>query len=123
MEPKDYLTDNGLELWKNSVQTAVNALHGNTYAESEKTGKVSYFIDVSDSVLAVVVDPELNAENIREIENLPSYSYKGKYVTESQGVNGFAAFLYDAAQSVSDDSYGYYTPVSVSSDMNMVKGL
>ncbi len=123
LEPKDYLTDNGLELWKNSVQTAVNALHGNTYAESEKTGKVSYFIDVSDSVLSVIVDPELTAENIREIGNLPSYSYKGKYVTESQGVNGFAAFLYDAAQTVSYDSYGYYTPVSVSSDMNMVKGL
>ena len=119
----DYVTEDGLEQWQNTIQTAVDALHGNTAAESEKTGRVSYFIDVSDSVLCVVVDPELTADNLKKISGIASYTYSGDYVTDSKGVSGFAAFLYDAAQSASYDAYGYYTPVSVSSDMNMLKGL
>lgn len=123
LEASDFLTEKGLNQWKESVETVVKALHGNAAAESKMIGKVSYFIDISDSVLCVVVDPELTPENVKQIGKLSSYSYSGKYSAAGKGANGFASFLYDAAQSASFDNYGYYTPVSVSSDMNMIKGL
>ena len=123
LKVEDYVTDDGLEAWKNAVQTAVEALHGNASIESERTGKVSYFIDISDSVLCLVADPELTSENVGKIKNLSSFSYRGDYVQESRGINGFAAFLYDAAQSESYDFYDYYTPISVSADMDMLKGI
>ena len=123
LEAADFLTEDGLDQWKDAIETTVHALHGKASAESEMIGKVSYFIDVSDSVLCVTVDPELTPENVKLIKNLTSYSYSGDYVTDSRGINGFAAFLYDAAQSASYDHYDYYTPVSVTSDMNMIKGL
>lgn len=123
LKTEDQLTKDGLEKWKNAIQTTVDALHGKATAESKKTGKVSYFIDISDCVLSIVVDPELTSDNIEKLKDLSSYSYSGKYAADSSGVNGFAAFLYDAVQSASRDTYEYYTPVSVSSDMDMVKGL
>ncbi len=123
LKDSDYLSKEGLDKWKKSVQTVVDALHGNVSTETKKTGKVSYFIDVSDCVLCVTVDPELTADKIKNIKGISSYSYSGKYVDDSTGINGFAAFLYDAAQSVSNENYGYCTPVSVSSELNMIKGL
>ena len=123
LEVKDYLTEEGLKQWEKAAQTAVSALHGSASAESEKMGKVSYFIDVSDSVLCVIADPELTSENVKQIEGLSDFSYSGDYVTQSKGLNGFAAFLYDAVQSASYEQYEYYTPVSVSSDMDMINGL
>ncbi|MBQ1453851.1 MAG: hypothetical protein IIZ23_07770, partial [Ruminococcus sp.] len=38
LKVEDYVTDDGLEAWKNAVQTAVEALHGNASIESERTG-------------------------------------------------------------------------------------
>lgn len=122
LKPEDYLTEDGLEAWKNSLQTTVDALHGDTSATSEKTGRVRYFVDVSDSVLCLVVDPELTSENLGKIKGLSEYAYSGDYVEDSKGVNGFAAFLYDAAQSASYEDYDYYTPISVSADIEMLKG-
>lgn len=123
LEAADYLTQAGLGEWKASVQNVVKALHGNASAESEKTGRVSYFVDVSDCVLCVIVDPELSSERVKQIKELDSYTYSGTYVADSKGINGFAAFLYDAAQTASYENYGYGTPVSVSADMDMIKGL
>ena len=123
LDAADYLTEDGLKQWKETIETAVNALHGRAVSEREMTGRVSYFIDVSDSVLCVTVDPGLTSEIVGDIKGLDSYSYSGDHVTESKGINGFAAFLYDAAQTVSYDNYEYYTPVSVSGALNMTKGL
>lgn len=123
LEASDYLSKDGLEKWKASVQNVVNALHGNAAAKNKKMGRVSYFVDVSDCVLCVIVDPELTSENVKQISDLTSYSYSGKYVTDSNGLNGFEAFLYDAAQSASYEKYKYATPISVSSDMDMIEGL
>ena len=123
LEVKDYLSEDGLEKWKTSVQNAVKALHGNASVDSEKMGRLSYFIDVSDSVLCLIVDPELTAENLAQIKNSASYSYSGENVIESKGLNGFAAYLYDAAQTASLENYGYRTPISVSTDMDIMKGL
>lgn len=123
LEPSDYLSRVGLDTWKESVQNTVKALHGNASVESDKTGRVSYFIDVSDAVLCLVIDPELTSDAVEEIKDLDTYSCSGKYAADSKGANAFAAFLYDAAQSASFDNYDYYTPVSVSSEMDMIKGL
>lgn len=123
LEVSDYLTQDGLDKWESSIQNVVNALHGNASAESEKMGRVSYFIDVSDCVLGVIVDPELTSERIKQFKGLSSYTYSGEYVKDSKGINAFAAFLYNAAQSASYDNYDYGTPIAVSSEMNMIKDL
>ncbi len=122
LKAADYLTEDGIKKWESAVRSTVDALHGKATVESIKTGRVSYFNDVSDCVLCIVVDPELTAENVKQIKGLSSYSYSGDYVKDSKGINGFAAFLYDTAQSASYDSYDYYTPVAISTDMNMLKG-
>ena len=123
LEEADFLTEDGLEQWKNAVENSIKALHGEASLESEKTGKVSYFIDVSDCVLALCIDPQFTSDNLKRINNLADYSYSGEFVNNSTGINGFAAFLYDCAQSASYNNYGYFIPVSVSTDLSMLKGL
>ncbi len=121
-DPADYLTEEGLTKWKAAVTTTIKALHGETSAEGTLLGNVSYFIDVSEYVLGVTIDPQLTSENLKKIGNLASYSYDGEYAISSTGASGFSAFLYDAAQSVSFDNYGYYTPVAIRTELEMVKG-
>lgn len=123
LEVSDYLSKDGLKKWKESLENAVKALHGNACVESNKTGKVSYFIDVSDSVLCLIIDPGLTSSAVKQIKDLALYSYSGEYAAKSTGTVGFAAFLYDAAQTASYQNYKYVMPVSVSSEMNMIKGL
>ena len=122
-EIADYLTDDGLAQWKYAITSTIKALHGEGSAEGVLLGKASYFIDVSAYVLGVTVDPELSSDNIKKIKGLSSYSYEGEHTKKNTGANGFAAYLYDTAQSFSYDTYGYYTPVAVRSEMGMVKGL
>ena len=119
----DYLTSDGLDQWKDAVTTTINALHGNGHAQSEKLGAATYFIDVSEYVLGVCIDPALNAKNTAAMSGLSSYSYSGDYVKDNKGVAGFAAYLYDTAQKVSYENYDYYTPIAVSSSYDMIKGM
>ena len=123
LDPADYLTEDGKERWRSAINAAVNALHGTGTAEGELLGKADYFIDVSEYVLGITVDPELNKDNLKKIKNLSSYSFEGDFVRKNTGLNGFASFLYNAAQSASHDTYGYYTPVSVRGELGMTKGL
>ena len=123
LDPADYLTDDGLEKWRDSITDVIKALHGDTAAQGELLGKATYFIDVSEYVLGLSVDPRLNAETLKKISGLSSYSYKGEYTRSSSGVCGFAAYLYDTAQSVSREKYGYFTPIAVRGDMRLLKGL
>ena len=123
LDPADYLTEDGKERWRSAINAAVNALHGTGTAEGELLGKAAYFIDVSEYVLGITVDPELNKDNLKKIKNLSSYSFEGDFVRKNTGLNGFASFLYNAAQSASHDTYGYYTPVSVRGELGMTKGL
>ncbi|WP_407384060.1 hypothetical protein [Ruminococcus sp.] len=123
LEAKDYLTNDGLEKWKASVTEAVAALHGDGHAQSEKLGAATYFIDVSEYVLGLSIDPQLSAANTAAIPKLDAYTYSGDYVKNSKGAAGFAAYLYDTAQAASHDSYGYYMPVAVSGSYEMVKGM
>lgn len=119
----EYLTDEGLEKWKESVTAAVKALHGDGHARGEKLGEATYFIDVSEYVLGVCIDPALTSDNVGDMSKLSAYSYSGDYVKDASGVRGFAAYLYDTAQAVSYESYDYYTPVSVTGHMEMIKGM
>lgn len=121
LDPADYLTEDGAARWRDSVTAAIKALHGSGSFESTLLGKATYFIDVSEYVLGITVDPQLSAENLKKIKNLSSYSYEGEYVRNNSGINGFAAYLYDTAQSISIDSYGYHTPISVRGEMGMAK--
>lgn len=119
----DYVSGDGLEKWKEAVTRAVKALHGDGRAKGEKLGEATYFIDVSEYVLGVCIDPDLTPAKTSAVSGLASYSYKGDHVKDSKGAAGFAAYLYDTAQTVSYDTYGYYTPVAVSSSLDMVKGM
>ena len=119
----DYLTDDGLDKWKEAVTSAVKALHGDGRAQSAKLGAATYFIDVSEYVLGVRIDPRLDSASTAAVKGLASYSYSGDHVKDSKGAAGFAAYLYDTAQTVSFDDYGYYMPVAVSASYDMIKGM
>ena len=119
----DYLKDDGLNKWSEAVVSAVKALHGDGRARGERLGDATYFIDVSEYVLGLCVDPKLDNENTGKITGLSAYSYKGDYVKQNTGAQGFAAYLYDTAQKTSFDSYGYYTPVAVTASPDMIKGM
>lgn len=122
LSPADYLSSDGLERWKKTVTDAVKALHGDGRASGEKLGAATYFIDVSEYILGISVDPSLTSKNVAAIKGLSAYSYDGDYTVSSKGINGFAAYLYDTVQSVSN-SYGYSTPAAVCSVSDMIKGL
>ena len=120
LKTKDYLSEDGLAKWKNAVKTIVDAVHGKTSAKSEKLGEASYFTDVSKYLLSVTVDPDLDDCSV--IEGLDGYNYSGKYVKQSSGINGFAAYLYDMVETCSQ-KYGYYTPASVSAKLERLTGM
>ncbi|MCR5652497.1 MAG: hypothetical protein K6F88_01710 [Ruminococcus sp.] len=123
LNASDYLSENGLKSWKNTIGTVINALHGRASAKGEKLGEASYFTDVSSYVLAVAVDPNLNAENCAEFAGIANYSYSGTYSETNSGINGFASYLYDTLETVSKKNYGYFTPASVSSELGMLSGM
>ncbi len=123
LSAEDYLTDKGLSAWKDSIESAVKALHGDAEVESGTDGKAAYLVDVSPYVLCVTVDPGLTSETVSAINGASSYSFSGEYTKSCAGIKGFAAYLYNAAQSASHDNYSYYTPVSVSVPLGMAQGM
>ncbi|MBQ9680560.1 MAG: hypothetical protein IJV48_07760 [Ruminococcus sp.] len=124
LSAEEYLTAEGLERWNDAITTAVSALHGDGSASGEKLGEATYFIDVSEYVLGISVDPQLTKENVKAINNLSSYSYAGgDYAVRGSGVRGFAAYLYDAVEQASNEQYGYSTPAAVCGVSDMIEGL
>ncbi len=120
LEMKDYVSDSGLNKWKKAIKTVVDAIHGRTSAKTEKLGEAAYFTDVSKYLLSFTVDPEI--QNYTEIEGLDSFSYSGRYVQQNDGINGFAAYLYDKVEACSKQ-YGYLTPASVSARLERLSGM
>lgn len=118
----EYTAENGLDLWKERIETVVKALHGNGMAAGKKLGEVSFFTDVSAYVIGITVDPSLDekAEEVYKVAG--DYSYSGKYVKEQSGLRGFAAYLYDCVEKFSKKKYDYFVPASVCSKLNMVSG-
>ena len=122
LEPEGYLTDGGLTQWKNAVETTINALHGNTSASTDKVGEATYFTDVSQYVLGISMQPQLTSETCSKALKNRNYTFSGEYAKSSKGIAGFAAYLYNTAQEISKEQYGYYTPVSVCGEINMLAG-
>ena len=91
--------------------------------ENGTDGKAAYLVDVSAYVLCVTVDPGLTSETVPAINGASSYSFSGEYTKSCTGIKGFAAYLYNTAQSASHDNYSYYTPVSVSVPLGMAQGM
>ncbi len=120
LDAGSYLTNDGLTQWKNAVTETVKALHGDGTATIRGVGEANFFTDVSAYILGITVDPELDAEGLSAVKRLSSYSFKGEYTGSFSGAQGFAAYLYDAAQHASYDNYEYYTPVAVAARMQMV---
>ncbi len=120
LKAADYLSENGLKTWENSIETVVKALHGNSAAKGKNLGEASYFTDVSAYVIGITVDPELNNNNCNSISGAEGYSYNGKYTQLNSGIKGFASYLYDCVQSVSKNNYDYFTPASVSAELSML---
>lgn len=124
LSPDEYMTETGLSAWKDAVQTAVKALHGDGSAQSALLQEVSYFTDASAYLLGFIVDPRLDDQAVSAaVSAVPDYSYAGTYVRAAKGIEGFAAFLYDSVQAESVDTYGYHTPTAVRADMAMLGGM
>ena len=121
LEAADYLTEGGLTQWKNAIVTTVGALHGQAEARSERLGEATYFTDVSAYVLGLTVCPSLDADTCARMR-ADSFVFEGGYARDSRGIAGFAARLYHEAQTASKEGYGYYMPVSVSAESDMLEG-
>ncbi|MDD6095783.1 MAG: hypothetical protein PUC29_08585 [Clostridia bacterium] len=95
------------------IKSAVDALHGNgSVTDGDGEQKSTYFIDVSDYVLAVTA----------EVSQMPQdYSFSGAYA-EGERETGFSAFLYDTLQSCAVDSYGYLVPVGIYEEASLIQG-
>ena len=103
--------DNGKDAWKSKIESAIDALHGNGTVKAQgRLTESSYFIDVSDYLLALRFDCDLS-------ENGDSYS--GKYAASAD--IGYAAFLYDTAQQIAKDGYGCYIPIGISANAAQIK--
>ena len=120
LQTKDYVSADGLKKWENTIKTVVGALHGEASAKTVKLGEASYFTDVSNHILSITVNPEI--ENYTDILGINSYSYSGKYAKQNSGINGFAAYLYDTVEK-SSQKFGYFTPASVSARMDRLTGM
>lgn len=118
LEPAGYLSEDGLEKWRTEIESVIKALHGEMSVEGAKTGRANYFIDISAFLLGVTVDPVYDG-----VGSLASYHYEGDYTAAKSGAEGLAAMLYNAAQRVSKETYGYYTPIAVSTPLSLTKGL
>ncbi|MDE6659320.1 MAG: hypothetical protein K2K01_04325, partial [Eubacterium sp.] len=102
-EPKD-ATESA---WKSKIESAVNALHGNgTIQLDGAEDSISYFIDISDYVAALVLD---NAAGVED------YTYSGKYAAGDKA-QGFSAYLYDTVQKFSMEKYEKLIPVGITSN-------
>lgn len=98
---------------KSMLQSALAVLHGNgSYTSAGNGGEATYFIDVSDYVLAVTAGYSGLTDG---------YSYSGKYAAGS-GDEGFAALIYDTLQSCSEQSYGYFIPIGIYTDAARIQG-
>lgn len=98
---------------KNILKSALDILHGNgSYSSDEIGGEATYFIDVSDYLLAVTADNS---------DQTDDYKYSGKYAHGS-GAEGLFALIYDTLQSYSEDSYGYFIPIGIYSDASRISG-
>lgn len=123
LEVKDYLTDDGLGKWKEEIEKTLLALHGDTAANGERLGPVTYFIDISSYLLGITIDPGLDSDTVKAISSLSSYNFDGgDYAAEEKGARGFAAYLYDTAEKINSERYGYLIPAGVSADLSMLDG-
>lgn len=123
LSPDAYMSDKGLNMWKNHIQTVIKALHGDGTAKSADLGETSYFTDVSSYVLGITVDPSLDEKVCETLEANADYTYSGKYTNTQNGIRGFAAYLYDNLEAFSKKKYDYFIPASVCSKLDMVSGM
>lgn len=94
--------------WKNKIESLINALHGNGSVQLNSTSdNISYFIDVSDYTLALVIDHS---------DAINDYTYSGKYASGDKSL-GFTAYLYDTVQNFSMDNYEKLIPVGFTSNV------
>ena len=68
------------------------------------------------------MQPQLTSETCSKALKNRNYTFSGEYAKSSKGIAGFAAYLYNTAQEISKEQYGYYTPVSVCGEINMLAG-
>ena len=118
LEPADYISEEGMEKWRTEITSVIKALHGEMSVEGLKTGRANYFIDISAYLLGVTIDPVYE-----DVGKLSSYQFEGDFTGAKSGAQGMAAMLYNTAQRVSKETYGYCTPVAVSTPLSLTKGL
>lgn len=98
---------------KKTLKSALDILHGNgSYTSDGNGGEATYFIDVSDYLLAVTAG---------NTDSTDDYKYSGKYANGS-GAEGLSALIYDTLQYYSEDSYGYYIPIGIYSEAALISG-
>lgn len=118
----EYLGSDGIAKWQEKIEKTVMAVHGDgNMMATENMNSTSYFNDVSPYLLALIIEPNLTAENAEIIEKSnSSFSYSGKYFASSSAVSSFCARLCDIAQAKNDDTYGYKIPIGINIDSNAI---
>lgn len=102
------------EEWERKIKYTLDAIHGvGTVPESDTLQKSSYFIDVSNYVLGVVID-DINA-NV-------NHTYDGVY-TKGTEKQGFSAYLYDTAQKYNTEKYGKHIAIGLNNYSESLKDI
>ena len=97
---------------KSRLEAALKALSGSGTLELSDGSSATYFVDMSDCLIAVAA----SSDSVHG-----DYTYSGEYASGS-GEQGFAAMLFDAVQSYAQKQYERFIPVGVFSDAQAVKG-
>lgn len=120
LSASDYLSNDGLAKWKEKLEAAVCAVHGDgSLKSSNNLDATSYFNDVSPYLIAYVIEPDINEKNAELILNSnPTFTYSGKYFASSDTVSSLCAELADIVQTKNNDTYGYKVPVGINVDAN-----
>mgnify|MGYP003522959062 FL=1 len=120
MSASDYLSNDGLAKWKEKLEAAVCAVHGDgSLKSSNNLDATSYFNDVSPYLIAYVIEPDINEKNAELILNSnPTFTYSGKYFASSDTVSSLCAELADIKKKKNNDTYGYKVPVGINVDAN-----
>lgn len=124
LQASDYLSEQGIASWKEKLESAVCAVHGDgSLKSSENLNATSYFNDVSPYLLAFVIEPNINSNNAELIYNFDSsFAYSGKYFGGSDSVSSLCAELLDTVESKNNDTYGYKVPVGIDIDSDVLSG-
>ena len=120
IEPGTQMTPAGREAWRSEIELVLGAVHGEI---PRSDGRDAYFTDVSEYLLSVVCDPQIDGNTAAAmVANTSDFTFDGEYASGETGLAAFEAFLCDSIESISVERWGYHTCAAVKTPADMVKG-